>query len=185
MDKYQYEKQPQIIKKLELTGSVSKQLKTFSEITNQLDFLVSQNEQESAIKLLALGLPNREAIWWSYLTVNQADIDKNDIKAHSTLRLIDDWVKVPTEEKRRLAQKSVEALTLFSPIAWVAQAVFMSGGSIAPIGAFEVTPNEFSAVECAATAMILVKAKSEQPDLETKKIIRSGLHIAKGGSGKV
>ena len=185
MDKYNYVKQPKIIKKLELKGSISKQLKTYSDIANQMNFLLSQSEQESAIKLLTFGLPNREAVWWSYLIVNQADIDKNDIKAHHTLRLVDDWVKAPTEDKRRLAQKSVDALTLFSPIAWVAQAVFMSGGSISPIGQFDVKPDEFACVECAATAIILTKLKSKTPDLEIKKIIRSGLHIAKGGNGKI
>jgi len=185
LKKFQYEKLPLIISKLELTGSTKKQLQNYQLITQQLDYLITKEQYDQAIRLLALGLPKQEVVWWSYLTVKQYDQAMNDIKAQNALQFIENWVREPTEEKRRLAEHSVAALTLFSPIAWVAQAIFMSGGSIAPIDQFQVMPDEFACAHCAATAMILVKAKSQIELTDIKRILRVGLHIAMGGNGKV
>src|SRR5438876_187008 len=95
-----------------------------------LDALVAAKQYVDAVRLLAFGLPKREAVWWACQCARQA-VAAPPPKVAAALASAEKWVKDPTDENRRANQTAAEAAELATPAGCAAMAAFMSGGSIA------------------------------------------------------
>jgi hypothetical protein len=98
-----------------------------------LKTLIDHQHYDDAVTFLAHGLPVREAIWWSYLC-SKEHFEQEDSLYQQGALATENWVKNPTEENRREAEKWAEAGEYNTITSWTAAAVFWSGGSVAPEG---------------------------------------------------
>jgi hypothetical protein len=175
-----------IINSLECDDAVLTTLHTLESDLAVLLHLQSQKNYSEAVKYLAKGLPQREAIWWGFLCSEVIEKDRDDTTTQEALAVIEAWVKAPSESKRRRAGKLGEALEFFTPTSWTATAVFWSGGSITPEGRPEVEAGAQMCGEAIANAIIIAANKlSDDIPQNFECFLKQGLHIAMGGNGKI
>jgi hypothetical protein len=72
-----------------------------------------------------------------------------------TLDAVEKWITAPNEEARRAAWSAGDAFGAGTPAGAAAAAVFMSGGSIGPVGSMEVPPPPGVCGTMVSTAVIL------------------------------
>jgi len=185
LKKYHYASLTDNIRHLEIPQTLVNTIFEQNNIIEILNQLLSHNEVEAAVELLAMGLPKREVIWWAFITIKDQCLTDNEIAIQKTTQLIQTWVHEPTEASRHQLKNLSDKLTLFSPMGWVAEAVFYSGGSIAPEGQEEILPDALSSHICAANAIKIFIEKNKLNDKKIHFLIRQGLHIAMGGNGNI
>src|SRR3990167_572276 len=120
LKKYNTALLPNIIAELEIPSELFDKIQLCPNEMDVFNQLVDAKELDQAVKFLALGLPKREAVWWAYICVEQAEKNIQDPKMQGAFKLINDWVRAPTEELRRAAKKIADVLELYTPISWVA-----------------------------------------------------------------
>jgi hypothetical protein len=176
----------EIINALECDDAVLTTLNTLDSDLAVLQHLRDNKEYSEAVKYLAKGLPNREAIWWAYLCSYALEKNSDDDLTQEALAVTEAWVKEPSESKRRRAGKLGEALEFFTPASWAATAIFWRGGSITPEGRPEVEAGDEMCGEAVANAIII--AAHKLPDESTQhfeQFLIQDLHIAMGGNGQI
>ena len=67
--------------------------------TQFLELLIQQQQYRDAVRLLAHGLPKREAVWWACLCARSVLGAEPDPKLVSAVELAEQWVYKPSEEK--------------------------------------------------------------------------------------
>lgn len=175
-----------VINSLECEDVMLTTLHTLESDLAVLQHLQAEKNNVEAVKYLARGLPKREAVWWAYLCSHACEQDNNDTTTQEALAVVDAWVKIPSENKRRRAGKLGEALEFYTPSSWAATAVFWSGGSITPEGRPEVEASAEMCAEAVANAVIIAAHKSGGDIGEHfAHFLKQGLHIAMGGNGKI
>ncbi len=142
--------------------------------------MIESNLFPDAINILAHGLPKKESIGWAYQCAQQTEGKVDSGLIQQTLLLVDQWIKAPDDKVRRALENLAEKLELKVATAWVAYAVFWSGGSIAPEGAPQVMPNEFLYAKAVAGAVMLsaVLNSPEQAQKNYRKFLTVGIEIA-------
>ncbi len=185
LKKFNHSKLSLYLNELELPESLVTEFIAMDNPLAIIQQLTSQQLLESAIKLLALGLPKREAIWWSYLSA--LDVEKNvtTLLHQTALKTIENWVYKPSENLRQSAGKLADKLEYATASAWAAAAVFCSGGSIAADNRFAVMPDAMMCGHAVSNAIIINSYQADEAESYLKKMLRRGLHIAMGGSGKI
>ncbi len=138
-----------------------------------------------AVDFLARALPKREAVWWACLCVQDlAPVPAQPLVGRA-LKAAEAWVYRPTEENRRAAEATANALKTPHPARWAAMGAFWSGGSMAPPGSPEVRPaDDFTAK--AISGAVQMAAGLEPPHMEARRktFLDYGIDIANGGSGR-
>src|SRR5438132_849258 len=66
-----------------------------------LDALMAGKHYVDALRLLAHGLPKREAVWWACQCARQVTTGTVPPQVTAALASAEKWVKDPTEENRR------------------------------------------------------------------------------------
>jgi len=128
-----------------------------------------QNEQvPSAIRLIAGVLPNRENIWWAWVSVRHATQMPGSKGAtaavHAALGAVEQWIVRPDENARRAAWDAGNAAGLDTPVGMVTTAVFLSGSTIAPPNVPPVPPPPGVAMPLIAGVIILSAASPDHPE---------------------
>jgi hypothetical protein len=143
-----------------------------------LDAMVAAEMFADAIRYLAYLLPGREAIWWAHQCVRE-----HDAKApRPVLQCVATWVSQPTEETRRAAQLAAQVAGPTTPSGLTAQAVFWSGGSIAPVGAATVAPGAHLTPQAVAMALAVLVLTSPNMAERSFDVLSQGAAIANGQS---
>lgn len=140
-----------------------------------------------AIKLLALGLPKREAVWWACLCAREVqgpDTDENNVKA---LLAAESWVKNPTEERRKICKLLSEATNYQTPASWAATAATWSHGSLAADGEPVIEPPEhlYAHAVAGCVSLAAVLCDPVDPGKPFSRCLARGLDLARGGNGKL
>lgn len=140
-----------------------------------------------AIRILAHGLPKREAVWWACLATRQAHTPETNDHNINALTAAETWVQKPTEEHRMDAFEGANKTKYETPASWAATAAFWSAGSIAPKGQPEVAPPEFLYAHAVAgcIALAAVSKNAEDPSPYYKQFIAQGMDLAAGGRGNI
>ena len=185
LKKFNHQQLPEIIQALELPDAVSVLIADAKTDIEIIDSLINAGYDEFATKLLAMGLPHREVIWWAYLCCQESEKNNKDQVTQEALQVIDSWVKQPTDFQRRIAGKLAEQLEYYSPSSWIAAAVFWSGGSITPEEKPQVEPAMYMCNTAASNAILFSAEISDDSSSFMKQALRRGLHIAMGGNGKI
>lgn len=90
----------------------------------------------AAIRLTAGVLPNRESIWWAWVSARHATQMAGGTpptaEVHAAINAIEQWIVRPDDDARRAAWDAGNAAGTDTPVGMVAAAVFLSGTTIAP-----------------------------------------------------
>jgi len=174
-----------ILDELELQKEVSEHINPEMSDMEIMAYLIDSAEIDSAIKFLALGLPIREGIWWGHLAAMKAEGDKICVKTQNALKNTAEWVKAPSEERRKSAKKLADTLELATSSSWSSMSVFWSGGSIAPEAQPDLDPEPFLLGHAISNCIVLA-AESQEKTADLKKyFLKQGLHVAMGGNGRL
>ncbi|MCA0894665.1 DUF6931 family protein [Microbulbifer agarilyticus] len=139
-----------------------------------------------AVKLLAAGLPKREAVWWACLSardLHSPETDENNVKA---LVAAENWVKSPSEERRLICKQMGEVTKHKSPASWAATAASWCHGSLAGPNDPVIEPPSHLYAHAVAGSVSLAAVLSDPvtPSGAFKRYLHQGLNLARGGSGK-
>lgn len=101
-------------------------------------------QMPSAIRMIAGVLPQRESIWWAWVSARHATQMAGGTAPtaaeHAALGAVEQWIVRPEEDARRAAWDAGNAAGLDTIIGMVAAAVFLSGTTIAPPNVPPVPP---------------------------------------------
>ncbi|GAB2511309.1 DUF6931 family protein [Microbulbifer agarilyticus] len=139
-----------------------------------------------AVKLLAAGLPKREAVWWACLStrdIQGPQTDENNIKA---LNAAESWVKNPSEERRLICKQMGEATKHKTPASWAATAASWCHGSLAGPDEPAIEPPHHLYAHAVAGSVSLAAVINDpvNPSDSFKRYLQQGLNLARGGNGK-
>lgn len=150
-----------------------------------LEALEAAGAHPDAIQFLAYALPKREAVWWSSLCARDIMDQNAPADLLAAVEAAETWVRKPTEESRRKAEKAGNAVKDSHPARWSAMAAFWSSGSLAPEGAPEVKcPEDFTAKAVTGAVLLAAGADPQRSEERNKLFVAYGLDIAKGGTGR-
>lgn len=151
-----------------------------------INHLIEAGLFADAIKLLALGLPKRESVWWACLcarALQNPQTDENNVKA---LAATESWVKNPNEERRQVCKELSERTKYKTPASWAATAATWCHGSLAAPGEPTIEPPDHLYAHAVAGSVTLAAVLSDpvNPDKLFMRYIQQGLSLARGGNGK-
>jgi hypothetical protein len=169
---------------LELSEAAGAMLRDGIAPAEYLDLLMAGGQWADAIRLLALALPKREAVWWACGCARKASPAPSPA-AEAALAAAEAWVAEPTEERRRVAFPAAEKAQFGTPAGCAALAVFLSGGSLAPPEIAAVPPAEDLTGKTVAGAVLLagVITEPEKASEKYRAFLADGLAIAEGKQG--
>jgi hypothetical protein len=93
--------------------------------------LVDRGAVEQAVGFVAYLLPRREAVWWGCRSVREI-IPQRTPDEEAAIRLAEDWVREPEEERRVAALDLGMRQSNRLATTWLALAAGWSGGSMNP-----------------------------------------------------
>jgi Family of unknown function (DUF6931) len=139
-----------------------------------------------AIKLLAHGLPKREAVWWSCLAARDIQTPETDEDNINALIAAESWAKKPSEEGRLRCKQLAEKTKHKTPASWAATAATWCHGSLAPEGQPTIEPPVHLYAHAVAGSITLagVFTSVESPYEKFEYYLSQGLDIARGGNGQ-
>lgn len=126
--------------------------------------LVDGERQTDAIAFLAHALPRYEMIVWTSKVLGvikkDADREPEDLRAMEVARR---WVRDPVDDVRRQAWAMAETMDEATPEKLLLNAIFLSGGSIAPEDLPPVHAPESSAAHIGGAAIQLAAYRTPSP----------------------
>lgn len=140
-----------------------------------------------AIKILALGLPKRESVWWACLCARYIHSPPTDEDNSKALAAAESWVKSPNEERRLTCKEFGEKTKYKTPASWAATAAAWSHGSLAgpedPV--IEPPAHLYAHAVAGSITLAAVLANPVNPERSFQHFLQQGLSLARGGNGKV
>ena len=140
--------------------------------------LLGEDLAAEAVTFLSYSLPEREAVWWAAMCVLHTAASPMAPEQQRALALAEDWVRKPTEEKRRQGGAAAREAGYSSAAALVARAVFAS--RLADPASLRAARRVEGAVRRAADA----DGSGHRP-LRLRRFIASAQDIAVGGAGRL
>ncbi|MFO0840786.1 MAG: hypothetical protein U0797_00080 [Gemmataceae bacterium] len=132
-----------------------------------------------AIRLLAFGLPRREAIWWAGLFVLWSGAGHLHAADASALRAVARWVVEPNEDHR---QEAAACASKETPAGRVARAVARTGGSLRGPSLPAKAPGPDLPPKAVVSAVTLAVLRGEAKTIRQRQrqAVALGLHVARG-----
>jgi hypothetical protein len=147
-----------------------------------LDFLASltsSGEFDKAVGFCAFLLPRREAVWWGCRSVRKF-IPKRTLDEEEGIRVAEEWVREPGEERRRIALELGTRYSVKLATTHLAQAAGCAGHSFS-IGAGDPIPiRPDQTARCVRSAILVAGCRltlAERPDL-MQSCLEDGAKIA-------
>ncbi|WP_043319670.1 hypothetical protein [Microbulbifer sp. HZ11] len=139
-----------------------------------------------AVKLLARGLPKREAVWWACLCTRDIETPETDENNRKALMAAENWVKKPSEERRLICKQMGEATKYKTPASWAATAASWCHGSMAgpdePV--VEAPEHLYAHAVAGSVSLAAVMLDPVNPEQPFERYLQQGLDLARGGNGK-
>ncbi|WP_078085357.1 DUF6931 family protein [Microbulbifer mangrovi] len=139
-----------------------------------------------AIKLLALGLPKRESVWWACLCAKDSQNAQTDELNRNALAATEGWVRTPSEERRQLCRQLGEQTRHKTAASWAATAAAWSHGSLSAPGEPAIEPPAHLYAHAVAGSVTLAAVHTDpiSPEKLLAQFLQRGLDLARGGTGK-
>lgn len=173
-----------------MLASVNAQLKTpvdapaSAPVAVVLEKLAAQEAWTDILRLLAIALPPREAVWWACIAARDIT-GEGDEKATHCLQASEAWVFKPDEKNREAARASLDNVYVDDDTNLVATAVLYAPGNMGP-GDLAQFPAPAGAVSSCVFGMNMVSlGEAEDFFGHMQLLIDRALDIARGGSGKI
>lgn len=145
-----------------------------------LDALVQRNDHESAVRVIAHLLTKPAALWWAGLCLWQATRPNPAPAVDEVLRVVLLWLREPSEEHRRAAQRVAEtAGGAETPAGILALGVAFSSGSMSEPDLPIVPPPETLSARMVSGCVLLSAGLGERAEL-MRHFVRWGLDVADG-----
>ena len=150
-----------------------------------IERLMEAGFYQDAIKLLAHGLPKREAVWWACLAARKAQKPEDGEDNINALLATETWARQPTEEHRMRCKELGEKTQYKTAASWAATAASWCTGSMTPPGEPEVAPPAYLYAHAVAGSIALASATIDPENIEDhyKLFLAQGLDLARGGNG--
>jgi len=176
----------ELLKNVEVSDEASNYLVPDTAPEVSINQLIQVGLFADAIKLLAHGLPKREAVWWACLCARDIHGPQTDENNCNALLAAESWVKNPTEERRNTCKLLGEATKFQTPASWAATAASWSHGSLAAEGEPVIEPPDHLYAHAVAGSVTLAAVLSDPvtPDKQFTRFLQRGLDLARGGNGK-
>jgi hypothetical protein len=149
-----------------------------------LDLVIEKGHLQDAVKVLAYGLPKREAVWWACQCVRAVAGPSPPAKAVAALQAAEKWVATPTDDSRTACLAAAEAADFGTPAGCAALAAYWSGGSHAPPDA-KLTPPAEDWTHHVVAGAVLVAAVLPEPEKRSeklKKFLDLGVQVGSGAN---
>lgn len=139
--------------------------------------LLETNRLFEAVEFVAHALPRYEcAVWAAQALLELGVVDRLDPVMVGVLR----WIDEPSDALRRACHELAEASRSDSPAIMLAQAVFLSGGSLAPEDLAPVLPPPDVCAKLAAGAVLSGAYACKVPDVALRTVLRLGEAMVAG-----
>lgn len=156
-------------------------------VPDALQSLEDGGMARQAVRLVAYGLPQREAVWWACMCVRHtapvtlADPDRAALEAAEA------WVRRPSDEAREAAALRAEGAETKSPEVWAAKAVAWSAASAMPSDPRRRSPSGKVPGAAVVSAVVLASLRKTPTVSQAylHRFLQSGRDIASGGSGRL
>jgi len=141
--------------------------------------LIASSRLTEAVQFLAHALPRYEAVQWAANAMGQlrpaADRDLDEARAFDTAH---QWLRDPDERLRHLPQTLADTMEEPVPEKLLLQAIFLSGGSIAPEDLPPVHPRPDTTAKLASTAILLAVFATPEPEKALSQVLQDGEKLA-------
>jgi hypothetical protein len=139
--------------------------------------LVRRGETGPALNFLAHALPRYECVAWAAQALLEAGaIERTDPPVTAVMR----WIDSPDDGTRRAAADAGDAVRQFTPAKLLTQAVFFSGGSIAPPDLPVIQPPPGVCARMAAGAILMGAHRLPAPQPALAAALSLGERMAAG-----
>ncbi|MGN1392587.1 MAG: DUF6931 family protein [Succinivibrionaceae bacterium] len=142
-----------------------------------------------AVTFLAHALPLRESIYWAWLTISFLRNKFKNPKDLDVINSVQEWFTNPDDTTRRINGTLADELKLATGPAWLAEAVFWSGGSILQPKDPITEPPQYLYAKAVTGAICLgISLDEEDSKVVTENYIKSlkiAFNIAQGGNGQI
>ncbi len=146
--------------------------------------LHTEEDPTPAVAFTCFALPKREAIWWGCLCLRA--LGGLDRDGQAALAATEAWVRKPDDAERREAGRLALEQEFENPGAVIAQAAFVSGGSLAPAEFEKVPPQQDLTAKCLFGAIRFAAALGEPVEIpdRLRKCVASAIDFCDGGDGQ-
>jgi hypothetical protein len=150
-----------------------------------LDSLEKQQLYQDALKFLAHKMPVDTAVKWACACVRELSSPERKAQKNEPLEASEQWTKAPGDQTRWAAKKAADNSDMRGPAKLIANAVFLSGGSIAGPGAPETNPPPHAAQKLIAGSVqiAVVSYTPEKANERYQKALAMGKAMDGAGKG--
>lgn len=144
--------------------------------------LRARGESDLALRYLAVALPRYEAVAWAAHIINEgtAQVPIAPLERQALDRVLR-WVDEPTDDYRQAAQEAASRARSGSAERLLGDALFMSGGSIAPTDLPAVIPPSDVCGQLAAAAVLVACHRGPDRAKAIDAALDSGDRVATDG----
>ncbi|WP_157134723.1 DUF6931 family protein [Sphingomonas sp. PAMC 26605] len=129
-----------------------------------------------AAQFLGVALPRYEAVAWAMRVVTV--YPQTSVADVRTLQAVEAWLREPSDALRRTAAEVGAEITTITPARLCAEATFMSGGSVYPIGERPVPTPRHTTGRLAAGAVLTAVYATSDPAAHLDTALNWGAAIA-------
>lgn len=142
---------------------------------------LAQDHPLDAITFLAHALPRYECIVWGARGLLETDaVNRRDPLMTAVMR----WIDNPDDTLRRAIQGLVELETKSTPVAMLANAVWLSGGSLSDPELPAVLPPDHVCAKLAGGALVMGAYTVKDPAAAMQRMLTIGREIAAGPASR-
>ncbi|MCO1332922.1 hypothetical protein MO867_01090 [Microbulbifer sp. OS29] len=176
----------ELLKNFEVSDEAEEHLVPDTAPEVSINRLIDAGLFPDAIKLLAHGLPKREAVWWACLAARDIQSPQTDEDNVNALIAAETWAKKPSEEARQRCKLFGTKTKHQTPASWAATAASWCHGSLAAEGEPAVEPPEHLYAHAVAGSITLAAVLSDpvDPNKRFMRYMEQGLDLARGGNGR-
>jgi hypothetical protein len=147
-----------------------------------LSLLSEKEAWVDILRLLAIALPPREAVWWACIAAHDIGDPENPTPC---VKAAEAWVFDPTDENREAIRQSLENIYVDDDIDLVATAAMYAPGNMGS-GEMAEYPAPAGAVSSCVFGMnMLSLSRADEFDSHLQLLIDRALNIARGGNGQI
>ncbi|MFQ3650891.1 MAG: hypothetical protein SNJ75_11205 [Gemmataceae bacterium] len=167
-----------------LDAEVYQLLSSEANVLQAAKQLLAQRHEGAAFRLLAWGLPRREAVWWACECVRLLMAETAPAEERAALEAARRWTCEPTEDHRRQAETAAQVVNFATPAGQCAIAAFWSGGSMAPAKLATVAPPENLLPKACANAVLLATLQGKPAEIPQRAIfcVEIAAQVSKGNN---
>jgi hypothetical protein len=171
-----------VLGECELSAAARAHLAPGIKLASFLAQLAREQLWTDALRAAAFGLPRPSAVWWGCLCLWEFYRPTPPAEIDRCLAAVVDWLKEPTDARRREAQEAALAAKVTTPGGNLAMAVFFSEGSISPVDqpAVPAKPHHLPQMIAAATNLAVQKSPRNLVEARATDFVRMALEVLAG-----